>query len=44
MPRNGPALDSYPEHAKVRLIKDNSQLVGSFLEWLESEGYLYDKQ
>lgn len=28
----------YPEHAKLALFKDQSQTVGEFLEWLNSEG------
>jgi hypothetical protein len=27
----------YPEHAKLRLVVDESQRIGRFLDWLESE-------
>ncbi len=27
----------YPEHDKMRLIKDESQTIGGFLDWLQSE-------
>lgn len=28
-----------PEHDKLRAIKDESQLIGAFLEWLGENGY-----
>lgn len=28
---------SFPEHKKVTLVKDESQAVGSFLDWLQNE-------
>ena len=28
----------YPEHEKLREVKDTSQAIGEFLEWLQSEG------
>lgn len=27
----------YPEHAKMRAIKDRAQVVGDFIEWIQSE-------
>jgi len=28
----------YPEHRKLREIKDKSQCIGEFIEWLNEEG------
>jgi hypothetical protein len=28
----------YPEHEKLHKIKDKSQAIGEFMEWLESQG------
>ena len=28
---------NYPEHEKLHLIKDKSQEIGSFLEWLQDD-------
>ncbi len=30
-------MKKYPEHEKLAKIKDKSQSIGEFLEWLESE-------
>lgn len=27
----------YPEHEKMKAIKDKSQAIGEFLEWLDTE-------
>src|SRR5512135_3462017 len=38
-----PLTDSeqYPEHEKLHMVKDRSQSIGEFLEWLRSEkGYV----
>jgi len=39
---------SYPEHGKLEKVKDQSQLIGEFLEWMENEErttlYLYDDE
>ena len=29
----------YPEHEKLTLVKDNSQLLGEFLEWARGNSY-----
>lgn len=35
----------YEEHEKLKLIRDQSQLVGNFLEWCEDKGmYLYESK
>jgi hypothetical protein len=31
------ALASYPEHDKLRSVKDRSQIIGDFLSWLQEE-------
>jgi hypothetical protein len=31
-------MPNYPEHEKLKAIKDKSQAVGEFLEWLGAEG------
>lgn len=28
----------YPEHEKLEAIRDQSQIIGEFLEWLSSQG------
>lgn len=28
----------YPEHEKLKAVKDKSQIIGEFLEWLDAEG------
>lgn len=33
----------YPEHEKLHKIKDQSQICGEFIDWLESEGYVLAK-
>lgn len=30
---------NYPEHDKLRAVKDDSQTVGAFIEWLGENGY-----
>lgn len=30
-------MDSYPEHEKLQKVKDQSQAIGEFLEWLNSQ-------
>jgi hypothetical protein len=30
-------MSDYPEHEKMRLIKDQSQSIGEFLEWLQDK-------
>lgn len=33
-------VTKYPEHEKLKLVKDKSQLIGEFIsEWLPSQGY-----
>lgn len=32
------SMSKYPEHEKLRAVQDKSQLLGYFLEWLESDG------
>ena len=32
-------MAEYPEHEKLRLIKDKSQTCGDFYEWLQDHGY-----
>jgi hypothetical protein len=34
-----PGPDKYPEHTKLKAIQKQSQAVGEFLEWLNSEGF-----
>lgn len=29
----------YPEHEKLKLVKDESQKIGAFLEWLQNRGW-----
>ena len=31
-------MDTYPEHEKLSKIKDQSQTIGEFLDWLDTEG------
>lgn len=31
-------LKEYPEHEKLRAVKDKAQAIGTFIEWLSSEG------
>ncbi len=31
----------YPEHEKLEKIRDKSQLIGEFLEWLNEEQHLF---
>lgn len=33
-------MEEYPEHEKLQLIKDKSQLLGCFIEWLQERYYL----
>ena len=28
----------YPEHEKLRAVRDTSQVIGAFIEWLEETG------
>jgi hypothetical protein len=32
-------MATYPEHEKLTQIRDKSQLVGEFLDWLSQQGY-----
>lgn len=32
-------MSEYPEHDKLMAVKDESQVIGSFLEWLAEKGY-----
>jgi hypothetical protein len=32
-------MAEYPEHEKLTKVKDQSQLIGAFLDWLEQSGY-----
>jgi uncharacterized protein with NRDE domain len=34
-------MTEYPEHEKLMKIKDKSQTIGDFLEWLGSEKEIY---
>ena len=34
---------SYPEHEKMRAVKNESQTIGEFLEWLSEQGILLAK-
>lgn len=31
--------DKYPEHVKMQAVIDDAQIIGEFMDWLESEGY-----
>lgn len=33
-------VTKYPEHEKLKLVKDKSQAIGEFLEWLQQQGIL----
>lgn len=33
-------MAEYPEHEKLRLIKNKSQACGDFYEWLQEQGYV----
>lgn len=33
-------LIEYPEHDKLRAVKDQTQAAGEFVEWLRGEGYV----
>lgn len=33
----------YPEHEKMAAVKDKSQIIGGFLDWLSTEGILLCK-
>jgi hypothetical protein len=33
-------MAQYPEHEKLKEIRDQSQKCGEFLEWLEEQGYV----
>lgn len=35
--------EDYPEHIKVSGIKNYSQVIGEFLEWMQNEGYVIAK-
>ena len=35
----GDAMPSYPEHDKLRPVKDKSQAIGEFLEWASDRGW-----
>lgn len=37
--RGGSAVSDYPEHDKLRAVKEQSQVIGEFLDWLEDGGY-----
>jgi hypothetical protein len=30
-------MNEYPEHEKLKAVKDRSQAIGEFLEWLQEE-------
>jgi hypothetical protein len=30
--------EKYPEHVKLRAVKDDSQKLGAFLDWLQEQG------
>lgn len=30
---------SYPEHEKLKLVRDKSQVIGEFIEWLGGKNY-----
>lgn len=32
-------MNQYPEHDKLSAVKDQSQTIGAFLEWMPSNGY-----
>lgn len=32
-------MSAYPEHEKLRAIKEESQVCGEFIEWLGMQGY-----
>lgn len=39
-------MESYPEHNKMLAVKERSQEIGEFIEWLSSQGCLigrYDR-
>ena len=33
-------MSDYPEHQKLRAVKDKSQCVGEFIEWLGEQGIM----
>jgi hypothetical protein len=37
MEKAGETMSEYPEHDKLHEVKDKSQAIGEFLEWLGSE-------
>ena len=34
-------MSTYPEHEKLRAVKDRSQTIGEFVEWLEDQGTVH---
>lgn len=34
----GGAVTTYPEHEKMAAVKDRSQAIGEFIEWLNGQG------
>lgn len=34
-------MDEYPELEKIREVQDKSQIIGEFIDWLESEKKIY---
>lgn len=37
-------MSNTPEHDKLLAAKENSQIIGEFLEWAESHGYQLSKE
>lgn len=33
-------MSEYPEHEKLKAVKDDSHKIGEFLEWLRSQGWV----
>lgn len=31
----------YPEHQKLKAVKEKAEIVGQFMDWIEEEGYLF---
>ncbi len=34
-------MAEYPEHEKLTAVKEKSQLLGEFLDWVEQKGYVF---
>lgn len=32
-------MNEYPEHERLHKVKDKSQIIGEFLDWLNESGY-----